>query len=119
MTSSNNTPAMAAGTVAATKYHNIFPSSSFTPLVKPLLIILIKSLKKYIPIARRVPKWSAKSNVKARWASIPAPIPNKSLKIIKCADEDIGKNSAIPWINPKIIIDIKSIYFSPNFQIMA
>ena len=74
----------------------------------------MKSLKKNTAIDKSVPKWRAKSNVKFKFSLKPVPIPNKSLNIIKCADDDIGRNSAIPWIIPNIIIDKNSIYSSPN-----
>ena len=99
--SSSNSPTKAAGIVATTKYQNIFPFVVFFFVFISLMAPINRfhqSLKKNTNTAIIVPKWSATSK-----ASDDSSQPNKYGNNIKCADDDIGKNSAIPWIIPNII----------------
>ena len=70
--------------------------------------------KLFLEIAKNVPKWRAISKLISRLPEIKLPTPNTSRNIIKCALLDIGKNSAIPCIIPKIIVSIIFIIYPPK-----
>ena len=104
-----------AGTVAITKYQNIFPSvvfSFFTTCLYPPAINLIQSLKKYTIIASNVPICKATSND----SGISCHFSSQGNKF-KCAELDIGKNSVSPCTVPKIIACIIVICYLPFFLI--
>ena len=81
-------------------YQNILPSTVFSFFIaklKPPFIKPNQSLKKNIPIASNVPKWSATSKDSGTFH-----FKNHGIKN-KCAELDIGSSSVNPCTIPKII----------------